>query len=220
MSRGRRPLLRPAVLRSSQAGALSRILPLLAGALLVQPGTAGANPWGIRDDQGAAQRPAPGPDWIQGTAAPAAADRDWSSGDAVGASDGSLPGWPDTGSAPASNSDWGRGVAAGEPPGPAYRFRPDTGDADLPVQPQGAGALRSVDTPAIPTAGYRFRGDPPGSVGPGAGSPDPGSYRFRPLTEREEERRGAGAQPRQRPRRPPPPPDAPTEDGSGRWPSW
>ena len=218
MSRGRLPLRRPGVLRWSQARALPRILTLLAGALLVQPGTAAANPWGIGDDQGAAQRPAPGPDWIQGTAAPAAVDQSWSSGDAAGVSDGALSGWPDAARAPAWNRDWGYGGAPGEPPGPAYRFRPDTDDADLPVQ--GAGALRSVDAPATPVTGYRFRGDSPGSVGAGGASPDPGSYRFRPLTEREQERQGAGAQPRQRPRRPPPPPDAPTDDGSGRWPSW
>lgn len=142
------------------------ILKLLAAGLLLAPGLAAANPWGIGDNQGAAQRPAP---------------------DA-----------------------------------PAYRFREDAG-ADLPAGAAAgtrAGSAGVADTPAPPAPAYRFRGDPSGLVGAGGGGPDGGSYRFRPLTERELERHGQGADPGLRPGRAPPagPPGWP--DGrAGPWPS-
>ncbi|WP_295450071.1 hypothetical protein [uncultured Thiodictyon sp.] len=210
------------------------ILRRLAPGLVLASGLAAANPWGIGDNQGAAQRQAPGPDWIQGapasTSAPAPVDRAGSPDHATGASDAPGRAWSDAAGAPAWSGDWRRTgePATGEPTrgpapdAPAYRFREDAGGADLPVGAAAgtpAGPAGVADPPARPAPGYRFRGDPPGVVGAGGGGPDAGSYRFRPLTERELERQGQGADPGPRPRRAPPAGPGWPDERSGPWPS-
>jgi hypothetical protein len=181
------------------AGSGRRPAPLLVAAgLLAYLQLAQGNPWGLPVDNEANQsgsardhRP-PGPDWIQGTNTPTGAAR--------GAGPGELPRArfgqsPDPGRAadqpPAWNGGWSG--AGGPPQGAgagADRFRSDVDATDASADPR---AWPPGSAPAA--AGYRYRGDPPQPAGSAGGWADPGAYRFRPLTEREQARQGARGRP-------------------------
>lgn len=206
------------------AGARRRSAPLLVAAgLLAFLQLAQGNPWGLAVDNeanqsvGARDQRPPGPAWIQGTNAPTGAAR----GGLPGASD---PAWfgrsPDTDGPADQPPSWDGGWSG------ADRFRSDADATDAPAATR-AWPPGSTPVPTPAAEGYRYRGDPPQPGGSAGGWPDPGAYRFRPLTEREQARQGQGAggrpmDPGQGPRHPSgtlpawPPGAAPDDEGGRR----
>jgi hypothetical protein len=188
------------------AGFRRRPAPLLVAAgFLAYLQLAQGNPWGLPVDNeanqsgGARDQRPPGPDWIQGTNTPTGAASGAGPGESAPARFGQSP---DTNRAadqpPAWNGGWsgagGPPQGAGAPPqgagAAADRFRSDAGATDAPAD------TRAWPPGSVPAAaGYRYRGDPPQPGGSAGGWADPGAYRFRPLTEREQARQGARGRP-------------------------